>query len=154
MGPLRVGWLVLAGASLLAAACTTVGSGQGSEQGSGTAPATGPGVEPERTVPNLGGAWTGFLSVEGENLDGTLRIEQTGSILSMVLEAPGFELRATGTGRVELDGAIRADLQYETTCPGVARLRGSLEGDGLALSGPLTVEDCTGSASGTFLFNR
>ncbi len=145
----RLGWFVVTCGALLAAACTPVGSGQGP----GTAPPT-PDVAPERTVPNLNGAWTGFLSVEGENLDGTLQIQQTGSVLSMVLEAPGFELRASGTGRVGPEGGITADLQYETTCPGVARLRGSLEADGLAMSGPLTVEDCTGSASGTFLFNR
>ena len=145
----RLGWFVVTCGALLAAACTPVGSGQGP----GTAPPT-PDVAPERTVPNLNGAWTGFLSVEGENLQSNEYVPDLDDVYRFDLEAPGFELRATGTGRVELDGAIRADLQYETTCPGVARLRGSLEADGLALSGPLTVEDCTGSASGTFLFNR
>ena len=143
-----VAGLVLLAASFPLSSCTTVGAGEG------TAPPTRPDVEPDRPVPSLGGAWTGFLSVDGENLDGTLEIQQTGSELTMVLVAPGFDLTASGTGRVGRGGDITADLRYETQCPGVARLRGSLEADGLAISGPLTVEDCTGSASGTFLFNR
>jgi hypothetical protein len=126
--------------------CTTVGSGS-----------SAPGerqAAPELRYPDVSGEWSGFLSVEGQTLDGTLRIDQTGPALTIDLEAPGFDLTASGQGSVDPDGAVVADLAYETQCPGVALLRGQRASDGLVLEGSLSAEDCTGRIVGSFSFKR
>ena len=128
--------------------CTTVGQGAASP-----APEDRP-PEPERPVPDVAGGWSGFLSVEGQTLDGTLEIDQTGPVLIIRFDAPGFGLTATGEGSMDADGALSADLAYETQCPGVARLQGQRASDGLVLEGSLRAEDCTGQIVGSFAFKR
>ncbi len=138
------------GLVFLVGGCTTVGGVASTD-----APqALEPPVEEVAEVPVVAGSWSGFLSIEGSNLDATLEVEQSGSEVTLVLEAPDLRLTATGGGRIAADRKIEFDARYETQCPGVARLRGVLEADGLQMSGPLEVEDCTGGAAGAFLFNR
>lgn len=141
---------LLAVVLLGAVSCTTVGGVAGT-------PEPEPVAAPEEQVmeaPEVAGRWTGFLSIDGSNIDATLQVDQDGEDVSMVLEAPGLGLTARGDGRIAPDRTLTIDVRYETQCPGVARLRGALESDGLRMSGPLEVEDCTGGASGAFLFNR
>lgn len=128
--------------------CTTVGRGPAS-----SAPGD-PQPQPERPVPDVSGEWRGFLSVEDQTLDGTLEIDQTGRVLIIRFDAPGFGLTASGEGSMDANGALSATLAYETQCPGVARLEGQRASDGLVLEGSLSAEDCTGRITGSFAFKR
>lgn len=145
----RSGSRALALALLLAApACTRVGQPVAE-------PAPDVAVEPAPPPPpDVSGAWSGYLSVEGQGLDGTLQVEQDGSVLSVVFEAPGFGLRAEGAGQVSANGEVAVTLEYDLQCPGTAQLAGLRSDDGLVLDGSLTASDCTGSSAGSFSFRR
>lgn len=132
---------------VLATACTTVGSG-GSGSGADT-----PRPEPVR-YPDVSGAWEGFVSLEGQGLDGTLQIEQNGSALVAVFVAPAMELRAQGGGSISSTGELTLALEYNLQCPGTATLHGQRSDDGLVVDGNIRAEDCTGSIGGSFTFRR
>lgn len=116
-------------------------------------PAPEPGPAP-RTLPDVSGAWTGFVSVEGQGLQGTLQVEQDGEALAVVFDAPEFGMRATGDGRIDADGDLVVTLAYDLQCPGTAELDGRRSDDGMVLDGSLTASDCTGSSGGSFSFRR
>ncbi len=143
-GRLALALALVAGAT----ACTRVGQPV-------TDPAPHGAAEPEPVaLPDVSGAWTGYLSVEGQGLDGTLQIEQDGGELSVVFEAPDFGLRAEGAGSVSAEGEVAVTLEYDLQCPGTAELAGLRSDDGLVLDGSLSASDCTGSSAGSFSFRR
>jgi hypothetical protein len=131
-------------ALVVLAACST-GTGSGSPE-SAPAPAPAP--------PDISGQWSGFVSVEGQGIDGTLVVEQEGGALEVVFQAPSFGLVAEGAGDVSPDGTVSISLLYDLQCPGEARMLGDVSGDGLSIDGQLDAGDCTGSMSGNFRFTR
>lgn len=137
-------------AVLAVAACTRVG-------GPGAASAPEPTVPPGAAAsapPDVSGPWSGYLSVEGQGLEGTLQVDQSGSTLDVTFDAPTFGLRAAGEGEIDSRGRVRVTLAYDLQCPGSADLEGRLSDDGMALDGSLSAEDCTGSSGGSFSFRR
>lgn len=133
-------------ALLALAGCTRVGGGAGPAAGSER-------PEPVR-LPDVSGTWSGYVTVEGEGLDGTLRIQQDGPALSAVFEAPALGLVAEGEGRIDADGSLRITLGYDLQCPGSAEMEGRRAEDGLVLEGTLRASDCTGTTGGSFTFRR
>lgn len=133
-------------ALLFLAGCTRVGGGAGPAAGSER-------PEPVRW-PDVSGTWSGYVTVEGEGLDGTLRIQQDGPVLGAVFEAAALGLVAEGEGRIAADGSLRITLGYDLQCPGNAELEGRRAEDGLVLEGTLTASDCTGTTGGSFTFRR
>lgn len=137
------------GASLLfvvlAAACSSGGS---------AGPMGGPSPEPEPAIPDISGQWSGFVSVEGQGIDGTLVVEQDGSVIEAVFQAPSFGLSAEGTGSITPEGEVELSLLYNLQCPGEARMDGDLSEDGLSIDGQIEAGDCTGSMMGSFRFTR
>jgi hypothetical protein len=129
----------------LASACAGSGASNGPLGGESPAP-----VE----YPEVSGTWSGFVSVEGQGIDGSLVIRQDGPSLDVTLAAPAFGLDAEGAGSLAPDGAVTVELAYDLQCPGRAVLRGRVSADGLALDGELEASDCTGSTSGRFRFTR
>jgi hypothetical protein len=105
-------------------------------------------------LPDVGGSWRGYVSVEGQALDGVLQLTQTGDALEAVFQAPSFGLRANGTGSISADGSVEVVLSYNLQCAGEAVMTGELSDDGLAMSGDLDAGDCTGSMVGSFRFTR
>lgn len=141
----RMGFLALL-LSAAVAGCASSGSG-----------AATPGVEAAPAaadMPDVGGSWRGYVSVEGQALDGVLQLTQTGEALEAVFQAPSFGLRANGTGSISADGAVEVVLSYNLQCAGEAVMTGRLSEDGAAMTGDLDAGDCTGSMVGSFRFTR
>lgn len=106
------------------------------------------------SFPDVGGTYTGGVSVEGQGIDGTLDISQEGPDLAVVFDAPSFGLTAEGQGTLGEDGSARVFLDYDLQCPGRAELVGRFSEDGTQFSGNITAGDCTGQMGGTFSFRR
>lgn len=134
---------------LALSACTPVAATSG-------APAAPPEPAPEESpaIPLVEGRWTGFLSMEGQGLNGSLRIEQDADRLSGVFEAPDIGMVAEGDGSIEADGRLVLRLAYDLQCPGTAELTGRRAENGTVIDGTLTASDCTGSSEGSFTFRR
>ena len=134
---------------VLASGCTPVAS-------------AGPGGSPQPAlesaepaeVPDVAGLWTGFISVEGQRVNGTLDLGQEGGDLVAVFDAPEFGLVAEGTGSITAGGEIVLRLTYDLQCPGTADLTGRRSTDGAVIDGALTAADCTGSSEGSFSLRR
>lgn len=135
------GPMVLAAVLLLApAGCQLVGS-------------SAPGREADVSAPPPQGVFRGFLEIEGGRMEGDLTIEPTGGgRLEGAFEAPP-DLMARGTGRFR-NGELRLELRYGGPCPGGMTLQGRWVSSPGTYSGAVEASDCTGSARGTFLFNR
>lgn len=135
-------------ATLVFAACSGGGTAGPVGAGAAASPAPAP------AIPDVSGEWSGFVSVEGQGIDGTLVLEQDGESLDAVFQAPSFGLAAEGTGTVSADGRVAIELTYNLQCPGQARMAGDLSADGMAMDGQLEAGDCTGSMLGSFRFTR
>ena len=112
--------------------------------------------EPGRVVPvaQLAGAWPGALEVEGQDIRGTLVLEQNGANLSARFSAAELGGESAGTGVVGTDGSVRLTLRYRTQCDGTLELTGAVLDQARRLAGSLTADDCTGRAAGAFSFLR
>lgn len=106
------------------------------------------------SFPLVAGNYTGGVTVEGQGIDGTLRVTQEGPELGLVFDAPSFGLSAEGTGTLQEDGSARVFLDYDLQCPGRAEMVGTFTEDGTRFSGSITAVDCTGEIGGTFSFQR
>jgi hypothetical protein len=106
------------------------------------------------SVPDVSGAWTGGVTVEGQAISGTLTLTQNGTELRAVFSAPSFGLTAEGGGTIDADGAFQVQLGYNMQCPGTAALSGRRSSDGAMLSGTVQASDCTGQMLGAFDFTR
>lgn len=104
--------------------------------------------------PDVSGSWRGFVSVEGQGIDGTLTLTQTAGDLEAVFRAPAFGLRATGTGFVTREGAVEVVLDYNLQCPGEAVMQGQFAPSENQIEGDLDASDCTGAMLGSFRFSR
>lgn len=135
---------------LTVAGCTPVGSSGPAAQPQPPAESAPPVSEP----PPVAGLWTGFISVEGQGINGTLDLGQEGGDLEAVFDAPDFGLHAEGGGTIDGTGEIVLRLGYDLQCPGTAELVGRRSADGAVLEGALTAADCTGSSQGSFTFRR
>lgn len=130
--------------------CTLVGS---SPAGEAPAPEAGEPV-PARELPMVDGRWTGFISVEGQGVNGTLDLTQEGPTLQGTFDAPDFGMVAEGGGTIDLEGRVELRLSYNLQCAGSAELVGRRSSDGAVIDGTLTASDCTGSSEGSFTFRR
>lgn len=117
----------------------------------GPSASNGPGAA---TVPQVAGAWTGGVTVEGQTVPGTLTLTQDGATLSASFSAPAFGLTAEGGGTIASDGAVEIQLNYDMQCPGTATMRGTLNEAGNTISGTVQASDCTGQMLGAFDFTR
>lgn len=118
-----------------------------------SAPAAAPQPEPV-AFPDVSGSWRGFVSVEGQGIDGTLTLTQTDGDLEAVFRAPAFGLRATGTGFVTREGEVEVVLDYNLQCPGEAVMQGRFSSPDNRIEGDLDASDCTGAMLGSFRFSR
>lgn len=125
---------LLCGVVLGATACSVLGGG-------------GPAYD-------LAGPWEGSVTVEGQQLDGALDVEQEGEVLTVVFTSPSTGIEADGTGALAPDGSVTIELAYDMGCPGTARMQGQVAEDGDRMSGRLTATDCNGTMSGTFSLRR
>lgn len=105
-------------------------------------------------LPQVAGAWTGGVTVEGQTVPGTLTLAQDGAVLSASFVAPAFGLSAEGGGTISSDGGIEVQLNYDMQCPGTATMRGTLNDAGNSISGTVQASDCTGQMVGAFDFTR
>lgn len=109
---------------------------------------------PDPEPPRVEGSWNGAWIVEGQQVQGTLVIRQQGNELAATFSSAALGKPALGSGRVEDDGRVRLELEYDLSCPGKARMTGTLGEGGAVLGGALAATDCTGDAAGTFSFAR
>lgn len=100
----------------------------------------------------LEGAWSGALEVEGQQIVGTLTLIQRGRELRARFSSTGLIRQATGGGRIEDDGRVRLELEYNVQCSGAMVLSGEILEHDTRIRGRLTATDCTGSAEGAFVF--
>jgi hypothetical protein len=98
--------------------------------------------------------WVGGIEADGQPIDGTLRITQTGWDLEVEFASPSIGIRAGGTGTVTDEGEVAMELSYNIECPGTAVLSGTITEGGTRLSGGLSAADCTGNTGGSFSFTR
>ncbi|MEK9501304.1 hypothetical protein [Gaopeijia maritima] len=143
--------LVALAAVLSAGGCSMVGSPGATGSPAPPLDETPP---PAAMAPEVQGRWTGFMSVEGQGLNGTLDLAQDGHDLQAVFEAPDFGMIAEGPGSVDPEGRVVIRLTYNLQCEGTAELVGRRSSDGVVIDGTLTASDCTGSSEGSFSFRR
>lgn len=146
----RLGSVLTALLLLGSAACTPVATGGSDGAPRPASESTAPAVE----APVVEGRWTGFISVEGQGVNGILDLDQEATDLLAVFQAPDFGLLAEGRGLIAADGGIVLRLAYDLQCPGIAEMIGERSPDGAVLQGTLTASDCTGSSEGSFTFRR
>lgn len=121
-----------------------------------------PDSEPQLPVPRpaptaaaaVGGSWNGIWEIDGQRIEGTLTLRQTGSDLDATFASAALGSDAVGTGMVGEGDSVRLTLNYNVACPGTAELTGELRQQGALLGGSLVASDCTGRATGTFAFTR
>ena len=112
------------------------------------------GGPPAPPPPQLAGGWTGFLEVEGQEILGTLTVNQEGRDLGVTFVSTGLIGSARGAGKIEDDGGITIKLEYATQCRGEMVLSGAVGDPPTRLQGTLSATDCTGNARGGFTFSR
>ena len=103
---------------------------------------------------SLEGSWSGALEVEGQEIVGVLTLSQRGRVLGVMFSSTGLIGQATGSGTLEDGGSVRLELEYNVQCPGTIVLSGAILDQDTRLRGTLTATDCTGDASGAFVFAR
>jgi len=94
------------------------------------------------------------LEVEGQEIVGVLTLSQRGRVLGVMFSSTGLIGQATGSGTLEDGGSVRLELEYNVQCPGTIVLSGAILDQDTRLRGTLTATDCTGDASGAFVFAR
>lgn len=146
-----MGSSLVAVVAVFSAGCSMVGSAGTPGSSAPPPPAEAP---PAPAAPEVAGRWTGFMSVEGQGLNGTLDLDQDGHDLQAVFEAPDFGMVAEGAGSVDAAGRVVIRLTYNLQCEGTAELVGRRSPDGVVIDGTLTASDCTGSSEGSFTFRR
>lgn len=104
-------------------------------------------------VAEMGGSYSGNISIQGQTLFGSMTVAQEGPALTLQFSFPDVALTASGEGTATETG-FSAEVPYTITCPGVAVFEGSLEEDGRTVSGTLRATDCDGASNGTFRFSR
>jgi len=102
----------------------------------------------------LAGGWTGYLEVEGQQILGTLTVNQKGKDLGVTFASNGLIPQASGSGRIEDGGRVTMELKYGTQCSGEMELAGEVVDQETRLQGSLSASDCTGNARGGFTFSR
>ena len=105
-------------------------------------------------VPQVAGHYRGAVVVEGQTIEGELEVVQVGPALTVIFQAPAFNLRATGDGQLQDDGSARLQVEYDLQCPGVAEMSGDFVDDARVFRGSLVATDCSGELAGTFEFSR
>lgn len=105
------------------------------------------------TVMDVAGTYSGGLSVDALDIDGTLEITQAGTELTAVFDAPSFGVRAEGTGTIVGD-MIELSLKYNIECEGIATLTGQILAETMRYTGDVMASDCTADMGGTFSFTR
>jgi hypothetical protein len=105
-------------------------------------------------VPDVAGHYQGAVVVEGQTIEGELEVVQVGPALTVIFQAPSFNLRATGDGQLQDDGSARIQVDYDLQCPGVAEMSGDFVEDARVFRGSLVATDCSGELAGTFEFSR
>src|SRR5688572_22963192 len=92
-----------------------------------------PPVEPPRQearpAVSAAGSWAGAWVVEGQRIQGSLELAQSGADLTARFSSSALG-EATGSGKVGDDGQVSLELSYRTQCPGRARLTGQIMEEG------------------------
>ncbi|TVP53534.1 MAG: hypothetical protein EA351_15065 [Gemmatimonadales bacterium] len=108
--------------------------------------------ESESEILRIDGEYTGTLSIQGQQLFGSLTIDQEADHLELSFHFAEAGIQASGEGRVTPSG-FSAEVPYAITCPGEATFEGVKDPRDRALSGNVSVSDCNGTSSGTFRFS-
>ena len=104
--------------------------------------------------PEVAGHYAGVVVVEGQTIEGELEVVQVGPALTVIFQAPSFNLRALGDGQLQADGSARLQVEYDLQCPGVAEMTGDFTEGARNFRGSLVATDCSGELAGTFDFAR
>lgn len=137
--------LVMAIVAVLVTGCSAIRFGNDT-------PADTPRTPPPPPI-SAAGSWAGSWEVEGQEIQGTLDMLQSGSNLSARFTSETLG-EATGSGKVEDEDRVRLELAYHTQCPGRAQLNGRILDQEARFRGTLVASDCTGDAAGSFAFTR
>ena len=98
---------------------------------------------------DLAGSYTGWMTVEGNDLQVALVLTQQGDTLSVRLSVPDLGSVTQGSGTVDAEGFV-LQVPYDLGCPGQATFRGQQDGESRALRGSVQAADCNGTMSGSF----
>jgi hypothetical protein len=100
----------------------------------------------------LPGTYSGWMTVEGSDLQATVSLTLEGDSILVRLSVPDLGSVTQGQGRVEAEG-FSFQVPYDLGCPGQATFRGRQDGESRVLSGSIQASDCNGTMAGSFRFS-
>lgn len=101
---------------------------------------------------DLPGTYTGWMSVEGNDLQATVTLTLQGDTLGVRMSVPDLGSVVQGSGVVDAEG-FSFQVPYDLGCPGQATFRGEQDNESRVLSGSVQAADCNGTMSGSFRFS-
>jgi hypothetical protein len=98
---------------------------------------------------DLAGSYSGWMTVEGNDLQVTLTLTQQGDTLGVRMAVPDLGSVTQGSGMIDGEGFM-LQVPYDLGCPGQATFRGQQDAETRALRGSIQAADCNGTMSGSF----